>query len=250
MATHFEVDGKLPFLAHLQELRNRIIFGMVAICAAFIVTYSLKERIFLFLMGPFMNSMPPDSAFIFTGITEAFTTYIKISLVSALVLALPMILYQFWCFVSPGLYKHEKGYIYPLIIWGSLCFVAGVAFCYWLVLPPLYKFFTSYSSELLTPMPDLRAYMNLTLKMLVIFGLVFETPLVVYYLTKAGILDVRALSSGRRYVVLVMFVLSAVISTGSISGMILLAVTLWGLYEICAAIARLFGKKENVDEKV
>lgn len=238
---------KQSFFRHLQELRNRIIISLIAVCVAFVITYAFRNRIFLFLMEPFSKVMPPESSFIFTGVTEAFTTYIKISIVSSIVLSLPVILHQFWIFVSPGLYEHEKKYVYPFIIWASICFIAGALFCYFLVMPIVYRFFAGYSTELIVPMPDLRSYVNLSLKMLVAFGLIFEIPPVIYFLCRAGILRFKVLSANRRAVVLVMFILSAVFSNGSIAGMILLAFGFWVLYEICTMMARMVRKKENVD---
>ncbi|HEX2964492.1 MAG TPA: twin-arginine translocase subunit TatC, partial [Syntrophorhabdaceae bacterium] len=164
---------KQSFFRHLQELRNRIIISLIAVCVAFVITYAFRNRIFLFLMEPFSKVMPPESSFIFTGVTEAFTTYIKISIVSSIVLSLPVILHQFWIFVSPGLYEHEKKYVYPFIIWASICFIAGALFCYFLVMPIVYRFFAGYATELIVPMPDLRSYVNLSLKMLVAVGLIF-----------------------------------------------------------------------------
>lgn len=238
---------KQSFFRHLQELRNRIIISLIAVCVAFVITYAFRNRIFLFLMEPFSKVMPPESSFIFTGVTEAFTTYIKISIVSSIVLSLPVILHQFWIFVSPGLYEHEKKYVYPFIIWASICFIAGALFCYFLVMPIVYRFFAGYSTELIVPMPDLRSYVNLSLKMLVAFGLIFEIPPVIYFLCRAGILRFEVLSTNRRAAVLVMFILSAVFSNGSIAGMILLAFGFWVLYEICTMMARMVRKKENVD---
>jgi sec-independent protein translocase protein TatC len=243
-------NEKQPFLSHLKELRDRILVCVVAIGIAFVVTYYFKEKIFLFLMEPFTKVMPLKSSFIFTGVTEAFITYFKISIVSSLFLVLPVILYEFWSFVSPGLYEKEKRYVYPFMFWGSFCFLAGIAFCYFVVMPFLYKFFISYSTEFIVPMPDLKSYMNLTLKMLALFGLIFEIPLVVYYLSKAGIINYKILTSKRRYAILTIFIVSAIIMTSDAAGLIMVALPLWGLYEICILIVKLFGKKEILDESL
>jgi len=250
MAEHIDVDEKQPFLSHLKELRDRILVCVIAVGIAFVFTYYFKEKIFALLMEPFIKVMPLKSAFIFTGITEAFVTYFKISVVSALFLTLPVLLYEFWGFVSPGLYEKEKRYVFPFIFWGSLCFLAGILFCYLAIIPFLYKFFVSYSAEFIIPMPDLKSYMNLTLKMLTIFGLIFELPLIAYYLTKAGIINYKMLSSKRRYVVLAIFIVSAMIVTTDAAGLILVAFPLWGLYEVSIFIAKFFGKKEILNESL
>ncbi len=201
-------------------------------------------------MEPFTRVMPSKSSFIFTGVAEAFITYFKISIVSALFLVLPIVLYEFWSFVSPGLYEKEKRYVYPFMFWGSLCFLAGMTFCYFMIIPFLFKFFVSYSTEFIVPMPDLNSYMNLTLKMLALFGLLFEIPLIVFYLSKAGIINYKILSSKRRYVVLIIFIVSAVVATSDVAGLIIVALPLWGLYEISILIVKLFGKKEILNESL
>jgi len=250
MSGPINTDNKQPFVAHLKELRDRILICVIAVGIAFVVTYYFKEKIFLLLMEPFIKVMPAKSSFIFTGVTEAFITYFKIAIVSSLFLVLPVILFEFWSFISPGLYEKEKRYVYPFMFWGSFCFLAGIVFCYFVIMPVLYRFFVSYSSEFIIPLPDLKSYMNLTLKMLALFGLIFEIPLVVYYLSKAGILNYKILTSKRRYAILAIFIVSAIIATSDAAGLIMVALPLWGLYEISILIVKLFGKKEILNESL
>jgi sec-independent protein translocase protein TatC len=250
MSGPIDTDNKQPFIAHLKELRDRILICVIAVGIAFVVTYYFKEKIFLLLMEPFIKVMPSKSSFIFTGVTEAFITYFKIAIVSSLFLVLPLILFEFWSFISPGLYEKEKRYVYPFMFWGSFCFLAGIVFCYFVIMPVLYRFFVSYSSEFIIPLPDLKSYMNLTLKMLALFGLIFEIPLVAYYLSKAGIINYKILTSKRRYAILAIFIVSAIIATSDAAGLIMVALPLWGLYEISILIAKLFGKKEILNESL
>jgi sec-independent protein translocase protein TatC len=242
------IDEKQPLISHMTELRDRILICAVALGVVFIFTFYFKERIFNFLMQPFIRVMPEKSSFIFTYITEAFITYVKISIVAAFFITLPVILYEFWMFVSPGLYQKEKKYLLPFIIFGSICFLCGATFCYYVVMPVMYKFFISYAGEFVIPMPDLKAYMSLTLRMLVIFGLIFELPLVAYYLSKIGIINHKLLSSKRRYAILGIFIVSAVITPPDITSQILMAIPLCGLYELSIIITRIFGKKVVHDE--
>jgi sec-independent protein translocase protein TatC len=241
-------DEKQPFFSHLKELRDRLLVCIVAVAIAFIFTYYFKERLFDFLMQPFLKVMPAQSSFIFTGITEAFLTYFKISVVAALFVAAPVILYEFWMFVAPGLYEKEKKYVYPFIIFGSLCFICGALFCYFVVMPNMYRFFVSYAREFVTPMPDLKNYMGLTLKLLIIFGFIFELPLVAFYLARAGIIKAKMLAKKRRYAILAVFIISAAITPPDVVSMILVALPLWGLYELGILIAKVFGKKETLDD--
>jgi sec-independent protein translocase protein TatC len=242
------IDVKQPFFSHLKELRDRLLVCIVAVAIAFIFTYYFKERLFDFLMQPFLKVMPAQSSFIFTGITEAFLTYFKISVVAALFVAAPVILYEFWMFVAPGLYEKEKKYVYPFIFFGSLCFICGALFCYFVVMPNMYRFFVSYAREFVTPMPDLKNYMGLTLKLLIIFGFIFELPLVAFYLARAGIIKAKMLAKKRRYAILAVFIISAAITPPDVVSMILVALPLWGLYELGILIAKVFGKKETLDD--
>jgi len=240
-------EEKQPFLVHLKELRDRLVISIIAVAIAFIITYYFKERIFHFLMRPFLEVMPVGGTIIFTSITEGFTTYFKIALVASFFLASPVILYETWMFVAPGLYEHERRYIIPFIVFGSLFFVVGAFFCYFVVMPYAYRFFVGYAGPFITPMPSLREYMNLTLKMLLMFGLIFEMPVVAYYLARAGIINFLTLAKKRRYAIVVIVVLSAMISPPEIGSLLLLALPMYGLYEVSILIARIFGRKETVN---
>ncbi len=243
------MDDKQPLIAHLKELRDRIVVCVIAVAIAFFVTYYFKEQIFRFLMEPFIKVMPQKSSFIFIGVTEAFITYFKMSVVAALFLAAPVLLYEIWMFVAPGLYDKEKKYVYPFIFFGSIFFIAGALFCYYFVMPTAFGFFVSYAADFITPMPDLKSYMSLCLRLLLIFGFIFELPLVSYYLSKAGIINARMLSSKRRYAILGVFIVSALLTPPDVMSQLLMAIPLWGLYELSIVIARVFGKKETLDEE-
>lgn len=238
------IEEKKPFFSHLKELRDRLVVCVVAVGIAFIITYAFKERIFGFLMHPFVQVMPAGSSFIFTNVTEAFITYFKIAIVAAIFLGSPVLLYEIWMFVAPGLYDTEKNYVYPFIIFGSLLFISGALFCYYVVMPVLFRFFVGYASELVVPMPSLKEYMGLALKMLITFGFIFLLPLVAYYLSRAGIINHRLLSSKRRYAILGIFVLSAIITPPEMTSQLLIVVPLIGLYEVSIIISRIFGKKK------
>ena len=241
------IEDKLPFVAHLKELRDRILICILAVGVAFIGTYYFKERIFGFLMRPFTKVMPPQSSFIFTSLTEAFLTYFKIAIVASLFVAAPVILYEVWKFVSPGLYDKEKRYIIPFISFGSIFFLIGGLFCYFVVMPTVYRFFVSYAGPYIVPMPTLKEYMNLTLKLLVIFGFIFEMPLVAYYLSRIGIIKYRTLAKKRRYAILLIVVVSAIITPPEVTSQLLMALPMYGLFEVSVLIARVFGKKEKAD---
>lgn len=238
-------DEKQPFLSHLTELRNRLLIAVVAFGIALVFTYSFKEQIFGILMQPFVAVMPKGSSFIFTSVTEAFMAYFKLSIVAAVFLASPVVLYELWMFVAPGLYEKEKRYVFPFIIFGSALFVIGALFCYFLVMPFLFSFFVGFGGNFVTPMPSLKEYIGLAIKLLVMFGLMFELPLLVYYLAKIGVIKHQTLARKRRYAILGIFVVSAVITPPDVASQMLMVVPMYGLYEVSIVIARVFGKKEE-----
>jgi sec-independent protein translocase protein TatC len=241
------IEEKKPFVSHLKELRDRLLISIAGVAAAFIITYIFKERIFAFLMRPFIEVMPAHSSFIFTSLTEAFITYFKIALVAALFLAAPLILYEVWMFVAPGLYEKEKRYVFPFIAFGSIFFLIGGLFCYFVVMPTVYHFFVSYAGPFIIPMPSLKEYMNLTLKMLIIFGFIFQMPLIAFYLSKAGVINYRLLAKKRRYAILAIVVVSAIITPPEVTSQLLMALPMYGLFEACVIIARVFGKREKAN---
>lgn len=244
-----ESDDKKPFLSHLEELRSRLVVSLLGVGVAFLITYGFKEKIFEFLMQPYIKIMPEHSYFIFTYVTEAFITYLKVSFVAALFLASPLILYEIWMFVAPGLYEHEKRYVYPFIIFGSILFLLGALFSYYVVIPFVYRFFVSYAAEFLVPMPDLKGYMGLTLKFLILFGLVFQLPLLAYYLGRAGILRYESIKKKRRVAILGIFIVSALLTPPDVMSQILLALPLMGLFEISLQVIRLSQKRKKEDGK-
>lgn len=237
-------EEKQPFVSHLKELRDRLVICLIAIAVAFIGTFYWKEYIFRFLMDPFIRIMPENSSFVFIGVTEAFLTYFKLAFVSALFVTSPVVLFEIWRFVAPGLYEKEKKYAIPFIVFGSLFFIGGALFCYYLVMPVAFRFFVSYAAEYIIPMPDIKSYMNLTLKMLVVFGLIFQLPLLSFFLARAGIIRAATLRKKRRYAILGVFIVSALFTPPDMAGQLFLAIPLWGLYELSILIARIFGKKE------
>jgi sec-independent protein translocase protein TatC len=235
-------EDKAPFVSHLKELRNRLVISLIGIAIAFVITYGFKESIFAFLMHPFISVMPQNSSFIFTTVTEAFLTYFKISIVAALFLASPLILYELWMFVTPGLYDKERRYIIPFVSFGTLLFITGGVFCYFIAMPSVFHFFVSYSGPSIIPMPSLKEYMNLVLKMILIFGIMFLLPLAAYYLSKAGILNYKSLRKKRKYAFLAIVIISAIITPPEISSQILIILPMYGLFEISLIISRVWGR--------
>lgn len=237
-------DEKLPFTAHLTELRTRLIRSFIAVTIGFLVSYNYVQQIFEFLMKPMIQAMPPGSPLVFTSLTEGFFTYFKLALVSGVCLAFPVILYQLWRFISPGLLEHEKRYALPFAFFVTAFFILGAAFCYYVVFPTIFRFLMSYSSDIVKPMPSIKDYLAFSSKLLLTFGLIFEYPLLVFFLAKVGVLKGRWLAKQRRYAIVLIFILSAVLTPPDVASQILLALPMIVLYELGIIIAKLFGKKE------
>lgn len=236
-------DEKMPFTLHLEELRKRIVICFIAIGLGFIVSYGFKEKIFHFLALPLISVMQADDKLIFTGLPEAFFTYLKVSLLSGFMLAAPVLLYQFWMFVAPGLYDKERKLLIPIVLLSSFFFIGGALFGYFIVFPFGFKFFLGFATETIKPLPSMREYLSFSSKMLLAFGLVFELPLIITFLARLGIVTVEFLKKNRKYAVLLFFVFAAILTPPDVVTQIMMAFPLMLLYEISILGARVFGKK-------
>ena len=236
-------DEKLPLTQHLEELRRRLITCLIAAALGFAVAYFFAGQLFLVLARPLSDLLPEGSTFIFTGITEGFFTYLKLAFFAGIFLAMPVILHQSWCFVAPGLYSSEKKYVLPFVILSSLFFVFGVVFGYYAVLPLAYTFFIGYNTDYIRMLPSMREYLSFSCKFLLAFGIVFELPIFVLFLSKIGVVNERQLRSNRKFVLLMIFVVAALLTPPDVVSQVLMAVPLIILYEISILIARIFTKK-------
>lgn len=236
-------DDKIPFTSHLEELRKRIIVCLIAVVAGFLLSYNFAEIIFELLVQPLKEQLPAESWLIFTGLTEAFVVYLKLAFYAGLILASPVILWEVWCFVAPGLYDHEKKYVFPFVISASLLFFTGVAFCYLVVFPFSFKFFMSYSTDTLKPLPAMKEYLSFAFQILLAFGIIFELPVFILFLAKLGLVTERMLRQQRKFAIVIIFIVAAVLTPPDVFSQCLMAAPLLLLYEISIIVARIFGKK-------
>ncbi len=237
-------DDKLPLTTHLEELRKRLVRVLIALAVGFSLCYYLKEWLFDVVTRPLVAVLPKNSFMIFTSLPEAFFTYMKVAFFSSLILTSPYILYEIWKFVSPGLYPREKKYVAPFVFFSTLLFAGGVTFGYFIALPPAFKFFVSFSTDFLKPMVSMREYLTLALKFLLAFGLCFELPVFVFFLARIGLVNARMLSSQRRYAILVIFIVAALLTPSpDVVSQVLMALPLMILYEISIVVARFAGRK-------
>lgn len=242
-------EGKAPFTNHLEELRKRLIICIIAVAIGFLGSYCFAEQIFNVLVKPLKAELPPDSMLIFTGLPEAFFVYIKLSLFGGILLSCPVILWEVWCFVAPGLYDQEKKYVYPFVIFSTVFFAMGISFGYFIVFPIAFKFFMGYTSEIIKPLPSIKEYLTFSCKMLFAFGVVFELPLFVLFLAKIGLVNEKMLRSKRKFAILGIFAVAAILTPPDVVSQILMALPLLILYEISILVAKFFGKKIVEEEE-
>jgi sec-independent protein translocase protein TatC len=236
-------EDKIPFTAHLEELRSRLIKSFIAVGAGFLLCYGFKEKLFEILVYPLIQVMPEGGKLIFTGIPEAFFTYLKVSFLSGIILASPMLLYQFWMFVAPGLYQKERKVLAPIIGISSFFFIGGALFGYFVVFPSGFKFLLGFGTDYIRTLPSMREYLDFATKLLFIFGLLFELPVVLTGLAWLGIVSADYLKRNRKYAVLLAFVVAAFLTPDVVS-MILMAIPLMILYEVSIFSARLLARRK------
>jgi len=238
-------EKKIPFTGHLEELQRRLIICFVAVGIGFVLSYGFKEKLFQILTRPLISVMKTGDKLIFTGLPEAFFTYLKVAFLSGIILATPIIFYEFWMFVAPGLYNKEKRLMFPIVFLSTLFFVGGSFFGYFIVFPYGFKFFLGFASEIIQPLPSMREYLSFASKLLLAFGLVFELPLVITFLAKLGMVSVSFLKKNRKYALLLFFVGAAILTPPDVVTQVMMALPLMVLYEISIVGARIFGKKPS-----
>ncbi len=231
-----------PLLAHLIELRTRLVRAAAGILIVFVVLFHWAGDIYRLLAKPMMDVLPVGASMIATDVTAPFFVPVKVTMLVAFLVSLPNTLYQVWAFVAPGLYQHEKRLVAPLVVSSVLLFFIGMAFAYFLVFPVVFGFMSSVTPEGVSMMTDIDKYLSFVLGMFVAFGVTFEVPVVVILLTRMGILRVEQLREGRPYVIVGAFVIAAIVTPPDVLSQIMLAVPLWILYEIGILLSVFLGK--------
>ena len=233
-----------PFVSHLIELRDRLIRALIAVGVAFIALaiYPSPSGLYDLLAAPLVANLPQGATLIATNPISPFMVPVKVTMLAALMLALPVVLYQIWAFVAPGLYSHEKRLVYPLIIASTVLFFAGVAFCYFFVFGQVFKFIQSFAPKSITAAPDIEAYLSFVLNMFLAFGAAFEVPVVLIILARMGMVSVAKLREFRSYFIVVAFVIAAVVTPPDVVSQLALAIPMCLLYELGIWGAALFVK--------
>ena len=236
----FEDDGeeRMSLLGHLGELRRRLTRIIIAIIIGFFAFYGVAEPLYGYLSAPLKACMPEGSKLIYTSPAGAFFTYMKVALVASMFGTSPFSFYQIWAFIAPGLYKEEKQAIIPLAFFSSLFFIAGASFCFFLVFPIAFQFFMGFATDAIVPMISVEEYLSFALKLLIAFGLVFEMPLFAYFLSRFGLLKPDFMRRQRRYAILLIFIMAAILTPPDVFSQCLMAMPMLLLYEVSIYVSK------------
>jgi len=244
-----EEHQKMPILTHVVELKNRVMVSLFFYLLAATICFFLADQILDFLLGPLRRAgLRHDFHLIFTSLPEVFLAHITLALAAGFIAAFPIIASQVWIFIAPGLYRHERHALLPYFIGAPLLFLCGASLCYWAAMPLAWKFFLSYQSSTVAEIPIVAQtrvadYVSLSLHFIIIFGLIFQTPLVFLLLGRLGVVSHEFLGKNRRYAVLLALIIAAFVTpTPDIFGQLLIAGPLYLLYEISILLIRWQGK--------
>lgn len=245
-----EEDEPMTIMSHLNELRRRLCRIVIIVILGFVAFYGVSEPLYGFLSAPLQACLPEGSKLIYTSPQGAFFTYMKVALVASLFGTSPFSFYQIWAFVAPGLYREEKRAVLPLAFFSSLFFVAGASFCFLTVFPIAFKFFMGFATDTIVPMISVEEYLSFALKLLIAFGVVFEMPLFAYFLSRFGILSPAFMRRSRRYAILVIFIVAAILTPPDVFSQVLMALPMLLLYEVSIYVSAMAYKKKSGKDDV
>jgi sec-independent protein translocase protein TatC len=233
-----------PFVQHLIELRDRLVKATIGIAfaAALLAIFPGPAELYDLLAAPLVAQLPVGATLIATSVISPFLVPLKILLMAAFLLALPVVLYQVWAFVAPGLYSHEKKLVLPLVISSTVLFFTGVAFCYFFVFGQVFKFIQSFAPKSITAAPDIEAYLSFVLTMFIAFGMAFEVPIVVIVLARMNVVSIQKLKDFRSYFIVLAFIIAAIVTPPDVVSQLALAIPMCLLYEVGIWAAQLFIK--------
>jgi sec-independent protein translocase protein TatC len=237
------------FISHLVELRNRVMKASLAVIVVFLCLMPWAGTIYDWMAQPMMLALPAGSKMIATGVITPFLVPMKVTLLVAFLIALPVVLYQAWAFIAPGLYTHEKKLVAPLVVSSSILFIVGVAFCYFFVFGVIFKFINEFAPKSIAVAPDIESYFGFVMTLFIAFGITFEVPIVVIVLVRMGMVTVEKLKEIRPYVIVGAFVVAAVVTPPDVISQLLLAIPLCLLYEVGLLLAPMFARATRAPEE-
>jgi sec-independent protein translocase protein TatC len=241
-------ESQETFLSHLIELRQRLVWSLMAVAVFCVPTLYFSAELYDLLAMPLIRSLPEGSKMIATGVITPFLIPMKIAFMAAFVCALPFVLYQIWAFVAPGLYAHEKRLVLPLVVSSTVLFLLGMLFCYFIVFGKVFAFIASFAPKSISVAPDIEAYFNFVLGMFLAFGLAFEVPVVVVVLVLTGLVSVEQLREWRGYVVVAIFIVAAVVTPPDVVSQVALAIPMCILYELGIFLGQIITRRRKAAE--
>lgn len=237
-------DAEMSFVDHLVELRDRLLRVLLAVLVVLLCLFPFASELYLLLAEPLLARLPDNTSMIATEVASPFLTPFKLALVTAIFLCMPVVLYQVWGFIAPGLYKHERRLVFPLLATSSVLFYLGVAFAYYVVFPLVFAFLISYAPDGVTVMTDIGRYLDFALKIFFAFGLAFEVPVATILCIWAGVTTADELRKKRPYVIVAAFVLGMLLTPPDMISQTLLAVPMWALFEVGLLASRFYVKPD------
>jgi sec-independent protein translocase protein TatC len=247
-----ELEGtEKPFVSHLIELRDRLIRACIAIgvCFGLLALWPGPAGLYDLLAAPLVAHLPQGGTLIATSVISPFLVPLKITLMAAFMVALPVVLYQVWAFVAPGLYTHEKKLVLPLVFSSTVLFFVGVGFCYFFVFGKVFTFIQNFAPKSVAAMPDIEAYLSFVLTMFIAFGAAFEVPVVVVVLARMGLVSIEKLKSFRSYFIVLAFIVAAVLTPPDVVSQLSLAIPMVLLYEVGIIAAKVFIKHTKTPDE-
>jgi sec-independent protein translocase protein TatC len=241
-------DGSMPLIAHLTELRSRLLRCVIAVLVIFACLFYFSQEIYALVAAPLRAQLPAGASMIATGVATPFLTPFKLTLVISLFAAVPYILAQIWGFIAPGLYQHEKRIALPLLASSVLLFYGGMAFAYFVVFPIMFGFFSAVTPEGVDMMTDINQYLDFVLTIFFAFGVAFEIPVATFLLVWAGVVDVATLRKSRPYVLVGCFVIGMILTPPDIFSQTLLAIPMWFLFELGLIFSNMVQKERDGQE--
>ena len=238
-------DSQIPLMSHLLELRDRLLHSILAVLVITVCLIPFSNDLYHFLATPLLQFLPESSSMIATEVASPFLAPFKLTLSTAILLAIPFLLYQLWAFIAPGLYDNERKIVYPLLIASTILFFLGISFAYFVVFPLIFEFLTQAAPEGVTVMTDISSYLNFVLKLFFAFGLAFEVPIATLLLIWTGMSSIESLSEKRPYIIVGAFVIGMLLTPPDIISQTLLAVPVWLLFELGLVCARFIPKKAD-----
>lgn len=236
---------------HIADLRKRLVISTLTVVAMFFVCFFFYEPILTWMMVPVETALPANSQMVAVEIQETFFTALKVAFFAAFVISLPVIFWQFWLFLAPGLYDHEKKLVIPFVFFATLMFLIGASFAYYIVVPVGFEFLINFGSAVVTILPSIGKYVGFFTKLLIGFGIAFELPVITFFLAKIGLVNDRMLKDFFRYAIILIFIISALLTPPDVISQLLMAAPLTILYGISIYIAKVFNpapKEEDEEE--